>query len=70
MYRRHCCEWKACTQNTLTQPFFWGVNMDEKCFKNHSTFNPDRFLDNEGKIKIKYHHLSFGKGKEHVLEKV
>uniref|UniRef100_A0A0K0EZ42 Cytochrome P450 18a1 (inferred by orthology to a D. melanogaster protein) n=1 Tax=Strongyloides venezuelensis TaxID=75913 RepID=A0A0K0EZ42_STRVS len=50
-------------KNTLTQPFFWGANMDEKYFENPSVFNPDRFLDTEGNFRIEQEHMAFGKGK-------
>uniref|UniRef100_A0A0K0EZ49 Cytochrome P450 18a1 (inferred by orthology to a D. melanogaster protein) n=1 Tax=Strongyloides venezuelensis TaxID=75913 RepID=A0A0K0EZ49_STRVS len=50
-------------KGTLTQPFYWGANMDEKYFKDPHVFNPDRFLDNEGRFKVANDHMSFGKGK-------
>uniref|UniRef100_A0A0K0F4L5 Cytochrome P450 18a1 (inferred by orthology to a D. melanogaster protein) n=1 Tax=Strongyloides venezuelensis TaxID=75913 RepID=A0A0K0F4L5_STRVS len=51
-------------KDTLTQPFFWGANMDEKYFKDPFTFNPGRFLDEDEKsLKVEYEHMSFGKGK-------
>ncbi|CEF70466.1 Cytochrome P450 18a1 [Strongyloides ratti] len=51
-------------KDTLTQPFFWGANMDEKYFKDSFIFDPTRFLDDDGKkFKMKYEHLSFGMGK-------
>uniref|UniRef100_A0A0N4ZIY1 Cytochrome P450 18a1 (inferred by orthology to a D. melanogaster protein) n=1 Tax=Parastrongyloides trichosuri TaxID=131310 RepID=A0A0N4ZIY1_PARTI len=47
---------------TLTQPFFWGANYDEKYFKDPFVFNPDRFLENNI-LKVEYEHMAFGKGK-------
>uniref|UniRef100_A0A0N5CBM1 Cytochrome P450 18a1 (inferred by orthology to a D. melanogaster protein) n=1 Tax=Strongyloides papillosus TaxID=174720 RepID=A0A0N5CBM1_STREA len=49
--------------NTIIQPFYWGANMDEKYFKDPFTFNPNRFIDSEGKFKVEHEHMSFGKGK-------
>uniref|UniRef100_A0A0K0FGA1 Cytochrome P450 18a1 (inferred by orthology to a D. melanogaster protein) n=1 Tax=Strongyloides venezuelensis TaxID=75913 RepID=A0A0K0FGA1_STRVS len=50
-------------KDTLVEPFYWGANMDEKYFKDPVTFNPERFLDSEGNLKINHEHMSFGKGK-------
>ncbi|CEF62877.1 Cytochrome P450 18a1 [Strongyloides ratti] len=51
-------------KDTLTQPFFWGANRDEKYFNDPFTFNPKRFLDDDEKTyKIEHDHMSFGKGK-------
>uniref|UniRef100_A0A0K0FGA3 Cytochrome P450 18a1 (inferred by orthology to a D. melanogaster protein) n=1 Tax=Strongyloides venezuelensis TaxID=75913 RepID=A0A0K0FGA3_STRVS len=50
-------------KNTIVEPFYWGANMDEKYFKDPSVFNPNRFLDDEGNLKIEHEHMSFGKGK-------
>lgn len=52
------------TNGTLTQPFFWGANRDEKYFKDSFNFNPKRFLDEEEKVyKVENDHMAFGKGK-------
>uniref|UniRef100_A0A0N4ZM39 Cytochrome P450 n=1 Tax=Parastrongyloides trichosuri TaxID=131310 RepID=A0A0N4ZM39_PARTI len=49
---------------TMTQPFFWGANYDEKYFKDPLTFRPERFLEDDGKTyKVRYDHMAFGKGK-------
>uniref|UniRef100_A0A0K0FGA2 Cytochrome P450 18a1 (inferred by orthology to a D. melanogaster protein) n=1 Tax=Strongyloides venezuelensis TaxID=75913 RepID=A0A0K0FGA2_STRVS len=50
-------------KNTIVEPFYWGANMDEKYFKDPSVFNPNRFIDDEGNLKIEHEHMSFGKGK-------
>uniref|UniRef100_A0A0K0FGA0 Cytochrome P450 18a1 (inferred by orthology to a D. melanogaster protein) n=1 Tax=Strongyloides venezuelensis TaxID=75913 RepID=A0A0K0FGA0_STRVS len=50
-------------KDTIIDPFYWGANMDEKYFKDPSVFNPNRFLDDEGNLKNKHEHMSFGKGK-------
>uniref|UniRef100_A0A0N5C5V8 Unspecific monooxygenase n=1 Tax=Strongyloides papillosus TaxID=174720 RepID=A0A0N5C5V8_STREA len=50
-------------KNALTQPLFWGTNMDEKHFKDPFTFNPDRFLDSKGSLKIENEPMTVGRGK-------
>uniref|UniRef100_A0A0N5C5V9 Cytochrome P450 18a1 (inferred by orthology to a D. melanogaster protein) n=1 Tax=Strongyloides papillosus TaxID=174720 RepID=A0A0N5C5V9_STREA len=50
-------------KDTIVEPFYWGANIDEKYFKDSYVFNPNRFLDDEGNLKIEHEHMSFGKGK-------
>uniref|UniRef100_A0AAF5DF70 Cytochrome P450 n=1 Tax=Strongyloides stercoralis TaxID=6248 RepID=A0AAF5DF70_STRER len=57
-------------KDTLTQPFFWSANVDEKYFKDPYTFNPNRFLSDDGKkFNPKHDHLSFGLGKRSCVGK-
>uniref|UniRef100_A0A0N5CBM4 Cytochrome P450 2L1 n=1 Tax=Strongyloides papillosus TaxID=174720 RepID=A0A0N5CBM4_STREA len=65
---------RRCTKDTVINghlvpndaiilPYYWVANRDEKYFEDPFTFNPNRFLDSEGNLKIEHDHMSFGKGK-------
>ena len=46
---------------------FWAVHNDEKLWDKPEVFNPDRFLDDEGKFVRSPHVIPFSVGPRHCL---
>ena len=53
-------------KNTLTLTNLYAVHMDPEYWTNPEAFNPDRFLDAEGKLSVPERFMPFGIGKNHL----
>lgn len=54
-------------KNTMIIPLQWAVHMDPDIWHEPYKFNPDRFLDNDGKFCAPSAFIPFQTGKENIL---
>lgn len=54
-------------KGTMILPLLWAVHMDEKAWEDPETFNPYRFLDNEGNYQNFPSFMPFQTGKKNFL---
>ena len=54
-------------KDTQILPFLWGVHMDERRWNEPEKFNPERFLDEESRVKQPRNFMPFGTGRRMCL---